>query len=532
MSHDRSIYQPNRSPNSFREFVEKVKGRTNIVDVIGQHVPLDRSNKGICPFHADNHPSFSVKPEDQIFRCFGCGASGDVISFLQRINDVSFGEALKDLARRAGIPFPRENNDDCLRFEEARKIQDLLTETANYYHQNLTPETRDYFNRERGFTEETITRFILGYSNGGLEHYLVEERGFPLDLCLRAGVLCFNNGETRDFFRSRAIFPNIRHGRVVYMLGRSLDGGEPKYLNLPGGIEYLFNEDALSKREVIVTEGPGDCISASQSGFPTVALLGTSLKPEFLARFSRCEKVYLCLDGDSAGRRAVRELGSGLREKARVVELPEGTDLNDYLKEHPRAEFDALLREAKDYINYELSLIPEDTPKTELPERLDFVMRILAEMSKPKAEAFLGCTIKERFRLSSKDVEAYRAVLVDLRNSDGRTASSLARLDSEAEYKACFEGLVDIVEHQGKPAFLVKEGDEVRIVSEVERGSSTYIPPPREQIPWLLPRGDEVIRHILQAQSVNPQGSTHPFLWICENTIDAFLSFLRKPSTT
>ena len=474
-----------------RVVIDDIKAQLDIVSVIESYIPLNQRGSrhwALCPFHKETHPSFCVKPKEQYFYCFGCKQGGDVIRFIELYKGKSFKEALIELAQLAGVSIPHMTPDEERRHRERREIEDVLFAAALFYHQNLTEQVRAYLIR-RGFTEETITRFLIGYAQGGLRKHLLEERKFPLDLCLKAGVLKREGEGVRDYFYGRVIFPNLRHGRVVHMTGRSLDEREPKYLHLPGPIEHLYNEDALKEEVVIVTEGIFDCLSAVQAGYPAVALLGSTLKPELLPRFARTRTVYLCLDGDRAGEEGALEIGKLIGERSRIVQLPWGLDLNDYLREHSQEDFEALIADAKDVIEYELGLIPPDTVKTELPERLDPILEKLAQMDKAKAEAYLSYKIKPRFSLTRDDIAAYREVIKEYR----RGAPTLSA--PKPVHTAIFDGLVDLVEGDEGPAFLIKDGEELSIRYQVELKGVIYVPPPREKIPWLLPRGEEVMKY-------------------------------------
>jgi len=481
----------------FRALIENVRERADIVQVIGQRIPLGPNRRALCPFHDETTPSFSVNPKGQYFHCFGCGAGGDVFTFLELHEKMSFMQALLELARQAGIPLPALTPEHTQRMTEERTIEDILMETARFYHQSLAPTVKDYLLKERGFAEETISRFQIGYANGGLQQHLIHKCTLALGLCLKAGVLKrTDEGTTRDYFYQRIIFPNLRRGRVVHLSGRSLDGRQPKYLHLPGEMRYLYNEDALSNKEVYIAEGIPDCLSAVQAGFPTVAILGTSsFKPEYIPKFAHCSLIYLCLDGDKAGAEAALKISGLIGEQARIVELPEGLDLNDYLKEHSADEFKNLVSSAKDVVKYELSLIPADTDKTELPRKLEPVLEKLARMDKVKAEAYLSYEIKPRFKLKQEDINGYRDLINEHRKV-GSQAKTAAISDSDIEpvYTALFDGLVDLVEHNGEPAFLVKEDGKLLILRELQRDDTLYVPPPKEQIPWLLPRAEEVLR--------------------------------------
>lgn len=481
---------------AFEELVERVRERTDIVQIIGQRVPLDSHFKALCPFHSEKKPSFSVNPRGQYFHCFGCGVGGDVFKFLQLYEGRTFIDVLIELACELGIEVPFKVTEGNARIRELRTIEEVLTETAMFYHRSLTPEVKIYLRDERGFTEETISRFLIGYARGGLREYLIDKRKFELDLCLRAGVVkATEDGHIRDYFYNRVIFPNIKRGRVVHLSGRSLDGREPKYLHLPGEIRYLYNEDDLCNETVYIVEGITDCISAVQAGYPAVAILGSSnFKPEYLPRFSRCKSIYICLDGDRAGEEGARKIGGLIGERARIVRLPEGLDLNDYFKTHTGEEFKSLTASAMDVIEYELSLIPADTDKIALTRMLDPVLRQLARMEKVRAEAYLSYHIKPRFKLKKEDIDGYRELVNKYRRGEAEASSAdVVSQDAEYAYAALFDGLVDLVEYNGEPAFLVKEGDELLLLSQVERNGVIYIPPPKEQIPWLLPRGEEVI---------------------------------------
>lgn len=481
----------------FRDLIERIRERTDIVQVIAQRIPLDRHNKALCPFHQEKTPSFSVNPGGQYFHCFGCEAGGDVFRFLDLYENKPFMEVLSELASQVGISLTSITSEDRERIKEVRTIEDILTETAMFYHQSLTPEVKSYLSKERGFTEDTISRFQIGYTNGGLREHLIDTLKFPVDLCLKAGVLKKAEGKrVRDYFYHRVIFPNLKRGRVVHLSGRSLDGQSPKYLHLPGEIRYLYNEDALCNKTVYITEGIPDCLSAVQSGYPAVAILGSSnFKPEYLSKLSRCETVYLCLDGDRPGEEGALKIGGLIGERARIVSLPEGLDLNDYLKEAAKEDFESLVASTKDVIKYELSTIGTDTDKTELPQRLEPILKKLARLEKAKAEAYLSYEVKPRFKLKKEDIDGYRELVNKYRRGETEAHSiQTSHLDAEPVYTALFDGLVDLVEHNGRPAFLIKERDKLSILTQVEREGVLYIPPPKEQIPWLLPCGEEVLK--------------------------------------
>jgi DNA primase catalytic core len=482
---------------TFRDLIETLREKLDIADVIGQYIDLDHNNMGLCPFHDDSKPSFSVNSGGKYFHCFSCGVGGDVFRFIELFEGKSFRQVLSELAQQVGLSVPSPSPGDLQDAEEKRAISDILRYTAWFYYQTLSDEAREYLNK-RGITDETIANSWIGYANGGLYKYLVSDWNFPLDLCLKAGVLKkSSNGMVRDYFNGRVIFPNFKHGQVMHLSARSLDDQEPRYLHLPGEMHYLFNEDALSANEVYVAEGILDCLSLIQAGYPAVAIYGTGgFKREYLSKFSRCRTIYLCLDADDAGREAAIRVGGIIGEQARVVQLPDGFDLNDYFLAHSKEEFETLVASSMDVIKFELSFIPTDTDKTQLPGMLASVLQKLAGMDRARAEAFLNYDIRDRFGLKATDIQGYRELLNQLRRetaiaSDAQSSST----DGNAIYTACFEGLVDIVEHSGAPTFLVREGNNILLAEQIELDGITYVPPLRKQLPWLLPRADEVLKY-------------------------------------
>jgi len=482
----------------FRDIVEEVREQTDILEVIRQCISLDRHNKALCPFHDEKTPSFSVNPKGQYFYCFGCGVGGDVFKFLELYENKPFIEVLREIAEQADTSILPLTPEDKKRIKHGRVIEDILTETAKFYHRSLIPQARSYLTKERGFDDEIISRFQIGYANGGLREHLIDKCSLPLDLCLKAGVLKKTEKEAAtDYFYHRITFPNLKRGRVVHLSGRCLDGQEPKYLHLPGEIRYLYNEDALSNEQVFIAEGVPDCLSAVQAGYPAVGVFGSAgFKQEYLPKFRCCETVYLCLDGDEAGAKAALKIGSLIGERVRIVQLPEGLDLNDYFKDRSKDDFEGLVASAEDVVKYELSLIPADTDKTELPRRLKPVLEKLAPMDKAKAETYLSYEIKPRFKLKREDIDGYRDLLNKHRKAETEARNTqLPNTDTELVYTALFHGLVDLVEHNGTPAFLVREGNRLSILPQIEKDGVIYVPPPKEQIPWLLPRGEGVLRY-------------------------------------
>ena len=400
----------------FADWIDKIKDQADIREIIGQRIELNNSNMAICPFHDDQKASLKFYPDTGTFYCFGCGAHGDVIEYLMRIEKKDFWDITSRLSRQLGISIPEINKESIREIEEERSIEDILEESAKYYHANLTQEVKDYLIQDRGLSQETISRFQIGYANGKLKEHLLDKCKFSVELCIKSGVLIkVDGGGVRDYFYNRITLPNFKNGRVVHISSRSLNGQEPKYLHLPGEMHYIFNEDALSDEVVYVVEGFLDCLSLVQAGYPTVATIGTHLKTEYLNKFDHCKFIYICFDGDEAGINGALKLGEIFGERARIVELPKDCDPNTYFQDHSKEDFDILIENAKDIIRYELNLIPPDTDRIMLPDILKSILNKLAKLEKAKVEAYLVHIIKPYFDLSGKEIDGYRDLLNKLR---------------------------------------------------------------------------------------------------------------------
>ncbi len=336
----------------YDQFINKLRDRTNIVDVVSAYVPLHRSGKnflGLCPFHSEKTPSFTVSPEKNMFYCFGCQIGGDALTFLMKIENLSFPEAVELLAQKLGLTVPEKSP---IKGEGEKGLYWKLYELACSFFEGMlqSPEgktARDYLAR-RGIKEETWRAFRLGYApSGNRLTELFKEKEISIPLFLRAGLGTEKDGGS-DLFRQRLIFPIMDlRGRVIAFGGRALDESIPKYLN--SGQTPLFEKSrhlyALhiakrvipERRTAIVVEGYMDALSAHQFGFKnTVASLGTALTPDqvrLLSRFSK--RVILAYDADLAGVRATLrsfELFRSSEMEVRVASLGEHKDPDSLLQ--------------------------------------------------------------------------------------------------------------------------------------------------------------------------------------------------------
>ncbi len=309
-------------------FLEELRGRLSIIDVVGRRVRLIRKGRGeatgLCPFHNEKTPSFTVSEDKGFYHCFGCGAHGDVIGFVMQSEGLEFRDAVERLAGEAGLEVPRETPQDRERAERQATLGGVVEFAAKFFEQHLRSSAGraglDYV-KLRDLTDETIRRFRLGFapdSRHGLKAAL-EKAGIPEAIAIEAGLLIKpeDGGHSYDRFRGRVMFPILdRKGQVIAFGGRIIGDGEPKYLNSPetplfhkGRVLFGLSHAqkvAREKNEIIVVEGYMDVIGLAQAGFANaVAPLGTALTEEQIELLWRvAQEPILCFDGDAAGARA------------------------------------------------------------------------------------------------------------------------------------------------------------------------------------------------------------------------------------
>ena len=350
---------------------------------------------------------------------------------------------------------------------------EISNEAAKFYQASLTPEVKSYL-ISRGFSEETIQKYMIGFACGGLREHLCKDCGFSIEDCISAGLLSkTEKGIVHDFFYKRIIFPVIAEGEVKLFTGRALGDGQPKYLHLRGEIKFLFNEDDLNQNEVIIAEGIIDSLTLLQNGFPSVAVLGSgAFKTDFVSKFGQVKKIFSVGDGDDAGRAMNRRIAELFGDRARIIVMPDGMDVNEFFKMFGKEKFEELKKTAVDIVGYELSFIPADAQKSELPLLLEPILQILGRMDELAAEAILNEVIKNRFSLSAREVQGYRK-----RIRENRRHATEEDQDVEEEETipvARFPNLVDIVDDHGLPAFLVKEGNTIRVVQFIPHGPRDF----------------------------------------------------------
>jgi len=405
--------------------IEEIKNRVDIVELASEYLTLKKAGRnfvGLCPFHQEKTPSFTVNREKQIFYCFGCGQGGNAITFLMKISGKSFPEAIKDLAQKTSVvlPPPRLTSKESRENESLReKITALNLRAAQHFARNLySPagkEARLYL-QNRELTEDTTKKFRLGYapdSWSSLADY-IERSGVPLKLAEQAGLLIpGKEGKFYDRFRGRLIFPieNI-FGEVVAFGGRILDKGEPKYLNSPESPVYIKGKNLYglnkTKDEIrrngfaLIVEGYFDLISLVNAGVGNVvATLGTALTREHLELLRRYTVDIVALfDPDTAGRKALDrslELFLEMRMKARVLILPGNCDPDDYIKKFGKDNLESLISRAQPLSDYYIeNVIGGGKTFEDKREMIKTAMEFINKISDQKEKALFIKRIAEK----------------------------------------------------------------------------------------------------------------------------------------
>jgi DNA primase len=355
---------------------EEIKSRIDIVDFISDYVQLKKAGqnyKGLCPFHSEKTPSFMVSPAKQIFHCFGCGLGGDVVSFLMKQENLSFGEAIRYFAKKAGIKITDSRFDKNLS-EKREKILRIQSEAMKFFVRNLkSSEIAQGYLKNRGIGEISIDIFHIGYATverDALFKYL-KKSGYIDSLIKDAGLAVTDGRGYKDVFRGRIIFPIFNYQNdVIAFGGRVMDDSMPKYLNSPETEVFKKREtlfainiakDEIRKRGyAIIVEGYLDAIACHQHGFKnTVAPLGTALTLRHLQRLKLLTgKVVLVFDSDEAGIAAAKRSLAILCEcdfRARVLLLPEGEDPDSFLRKNGSQSFEKMLSNTMTMIEFLLN---------------------------------------------------------------------------------------------------------------------------------------------------------------------------------
>lgn len=386
------------------EIIDDVRQSNDIVDVISQYVRLKRSGRnyfGLCPFHNEKSPSFSVSPDKQIFHCFGCGVGGNVISFIMKIEGISFVEAVQMLAERANIALPTlQNNVDTAKEELKAKVYGVNEFAAQFYHQNLyKPEAKiaQEYVKKRKLTQSTLEAFQIGFSGRFDELFKnLKKQGFGEKEILESGLVNKNDkGQYIDRYRNRLMFPicNVR-GRVIAFGGRVLDDSKPKYINSPENIVYskgrhLYGLNVAKKgdlKKILIVEGYMDVISLHQRGITNVvASLGTAMTQQqgFLLR-KHAEQIILSFDSDEAGLTAkmraleiLQTMGCDLR----ILQMEGAKDPDEYVIKYGNARFLHLIDQALSVVEFKVKVLKQHLNLENINDKIKFLNQIAKIMA-------------------------------------------------------------------------------------------------------------------------------------------------------
>ncbi|MBQ8892808.1 MAG: DNA primase [Clostridia bacterium] len=378
-------------------FLAELKGRNSIVDIIAPYVQLKRNgtrHTGLCPFHGEKTPSFTVFEETASYYCFGCGAGGDVITFVMKYQNLDYMEAVRYLAERSGMALPEEESRNAAYQRDKRqRMYEMHKLAARFFYSTLmSPSGKaglDYLTN-RGITRESIVRYGLGYapdSFSALKDHL-KSKGYSWEEMLAAGLLAKSEkGNTYDKFRNRVMFPvfDLR-GNVVAFSGRILGDGQPKYLNSPETEIYTKGNCVfglhLAKNEpegtLILCEGNLDVVSLSQAGFTgAVAPLGTAFTKEqarILAKYAKA--VVVAFDNDSAGLKATDKAIRFLEEQGipvRVLQMQGAKDPDEFIKTYGKERFAMLLKSSKTPVEFQLEKLKAGMDLNDTAMKLEYL---------------------------------------------------------------------------------------------------------------------------------------------------------------
>jgi DNA primase len=439
------------------EKVREVADRLSIVEVVSDYVSLRRAGSnflGLCPFHGEKTPSFTVNPAKEIFHCFGCGAGGNAFSFIMKIEGISFPEAVKQLARKAGIEIeerqltPSEKKEQ----HEFAQFQHINELTATYYrsillNSNEGESARNYL-AERSVESEISEAYRLGFApdrRDGLVKYL-KNNGAELESAQKLGIIRRSDSGWYDLFRNRMIFP-IRDSRsqVIAFAGRVLDSSLPKYINSPESPLYhkssvLFGLDMAlpsirTGKSIIIVEGYFDHLALYRAGVHNVvATCGTALTGVHAGLIKRqAERVYTLFDSDGAGKKATirsMELFLEQRISAYVVSLPTGEDPDSFLAKHSAEDFKILRDKAKPAFEYFVRSLLAETPPDSVDSKVRVIDEIVPRFRKIADSVERDLYEKEICRLLGITIHAFRK-----RIGGGKFSNSEINVNKKEDFK-------------------------------------------------------------------------------------------------
>ncbi|WP_394011627.1 DNA primase [Anaerococcus cruorum] len=401
--------------------IDEIRASSNIVDIIGEYVDLKRagsSYKGLCPFHNEKTPSFTVDEKKQLFHCFGCGVGGDVVSFIMQKEGLSYPESLEYLANKAGIRMEYSNNYEAN--PRNKELYEINKDIMMFYYKNLltNKEAINYL-KNRGLSGKIVNRFMLGFAKNSWQDLCdyIDYRGYDKKDLEDIGLIKKSSkGNYYDKYRNRIIFPIINHyGNVIGFGGRAIGDEMPKYLNSPESDIFkkrfnLYGLNIYKKQkgtDIILVEGYMDVIALNNFGIDYgVASLGTALTPDQAKLIKRyAENIYICYDRDNAGINATNkaiEIFLDADVKPKIITLEEGLDPDDFIKKYGKEAFLEKKENALDAYNYKynqiLDLYSKANPN-EKYEKLDLFVEFLASIDSDLTREIFTNNVSTLFKI-------------------------------------------------------------------------------------------------------------------------------------
>lgn len=414
------------------ELIDEIKSNNDIVEVISQYVVLKRSGRnyfGLCPFHKEKSPSFSVSPDKQIFHCFGCGVGGNVFHFISKIENINFRESVELLAERAGIRLPSiDSQGDDKKTQLKKRVYEINQLAALFYHENLykpSSKVAQNYVKKRKLDNQTLKNFLIGYSGTFNELYqFLKQKGYTEEEILASSLVNrTQNGTYIDRFRHRFMFPiqDVR-GRVIAFGGRVLDDSKPKYINSPENIVYskgrhlygLYHAKKHELKKIIIVEGYMDAVSLHQRGITNVvASLGTALTENqgHLLK-NNAEQIIIGYDADGAGQAATirgLEILQNMGCDLRILQIEGAKDPDEFVTKYGSDRFKQYVEKAISFVEFKVKILKEELNIQNTSDKIKFLnetAKILAKVTNKMEQEVYIQNIANEYDVSKEAIYA------------------------------------------------------------------------------------------------------------------------------
>lgn len=468
------------------ELIDEIRNSNDIVDVISKYITLKRSGRnffGLCPFHKEKSPSFAVSPDKQIFHCFGCGAGGNVIHFISKIENLSFRESLELLANRVNIELPTlQNNEDDKTLKLKSKVYEINKIAAEFYHENLykpTSKIAQEYIKKRKLDNRTLKAFSIGYAGNFDELYkILKSKGYTEEEMLASSLVKKSaDGRYMDSFRKRLMFPiqDVRD-RVIAFGGRVLDDSKPKYINSPENIVYskgrnLFGLNVARKhetKEIIIVEGYMDAISLYQRGITNVvASLGTALT-EAQGRLLRkhSEKIILGYDADGAGQAAIlrgMEILQNMGCDIRVLQIEGAKDPDEYVTKYGPERFQKCVENAISLVEFKVKMLKKDLNLEVTSDKIKFlneIAKILAKVTNQMEREIYIEKLSRDYQISKEAIQAEVNKIMYANSSGGKKLEKPVRTYKVNNLQESTQVSKDILKRENMVIYLLMNSPE------------------------------------------------------------------------